>query len=294
MAATSRHNFSVAVRRTLAVRAAYFCSNPRCLKLTAGPSRDSSRGLETGHGAHICAASPGGPRYDPGQTETERRSVENGIWLCRECGDIIDKDQGGYSADELRGWKRGHDAMIAEVRTQGYAKSIELLRAQRTDPNVAAQVIALVEDRRALWAAFDAEFPDRVRRSLDGLRRDFTALRSRCLKGSPLDTVILALGQTIRHFFDAVEPFDLDTLRCDGVDPEWRAFEAALRILRKSIGFQIAALATSYSLPLQGEFAEYQPMIQENTGPFAVLLQEFGAGDASAYAQDRQTSELPT
>jgi len=168
--------------------------------------------------------------------------------------------------------------MIAEVRTQGYAKSIELLRAQRTDPDVAAQVIALVEDRRALWSAFDAEFPDGVRRSLDGLRRDCIALRSRCQKGSPLDTVILALGQTIRHFFDAVEHFDLETLRCDGSDPEWRAFEAALRILRKSIRFQIAALATSYSLPLQGEFAEYQPMIHVDARPFAVVPQECGAG----------------
>lgn len=197
--------------------------------------------------------------------------MDNGIWLCRECGDIVDKDHGGYSVDELRGWKRDHETMISEVRTQGYARSLELLRAQRSDPEVAARVIALVEDRRAFWAAFDAEFPDRVQRSLDGLRRDFTALRSRCLKGSPLDTVILALGQTIRHFSDAVERFDLGVLRCDNDDPEWRSFEAALRILRKSIGFQIATLAKSYDLPIQGEFAEYQPMVVDDAGPLSII-----------------------
>jgi hypothetical protein len=41
-------------------------------------------------------------------------------------------------------------------------------------------------------------------------------------------------------------------LRCDGRDPDWLAFESALRALRKSIGFQIKALANSYSIPLQG------------------------------------------
>lgn len=259
MPITRRHNFSAAVRKTLALRAAHFCSNPRCLKLTAGPARNGERALETGHGAHICAAAPGGPRYDPDQSASERSSAANGIWLCRECGDIVDKDHEGYSAEELLVWKRNHEAMIAEVRTQGWAPSIELLRAQRSDPEVAAHVIALFEDRRVFWAAFDAEMPDRVRRSLDGLRRDLTALRGRCVPGSPLDTVIVALGMTIRHFYDTVERFDLDTLRCDSRDPEWCAFEMALRTLRKSIGYQLDSLGRSYGIPLQGEFASFAP-----------------------------------
>ncbi|MFT8700576.1 MAG: hypothetical protein ABF802_06235 [Acetobacter orientalis] len=254
-----RHNFSAAVRKTLALRAAHFCSNPRCLKLTAGPAHDGECALETGHGAHICAAAPGGPRYDPDQSASERSGAANGIWLCRECGDIVDKDHEGYSAEKLLVWKRNHEAMIAEVRTQGWARSIELLRAQRRDPKVAAHVIALFEDRRVFWAAFDAEMPDRVRRSLDGLRRDLTALRGRCVLGSPLDTVIVALGMTIRHFYDAVERFDLDTLRCDSHDPEWCAFEMALRTLRKSIGYQLDSLGRSYDIPLQGEFVSFVP-----------------------------------
>jgi hypothetical protein len=261
MLRVSRHNFSAQVRRALAIRAAHFCSNPRCLKLTAGPASDGERGLETGHGAHICAAAPGGPRYDPNQTEEERKSVANGLWLCRECGDIVDKDEAGYSSNELRAWKSNHEAMIAEVRTQGWARSIELLRSGRADPAFAEQIIALFEDRRALWAAFDAELPARVRHSLDGLRRELTLLRRNCVAGSPLDVLIVALGRTIRHFYDTVEPFDMDTLRCDSCNPDWRAFASALQVLRKAIGYQIAALARSYSLPLQGEFAGYQPQL---------------------------------
>ena len=252
-------NFSQPVKTELSLRAAHFCSNPRCLRLTAGPRSGVLRGLATGHAAHICAASPGGPRYDPDQSEAERRSAANGLWLCRECGDMVDKDDGGFSVDELRAWKRDHETMIAEVRQQGWSRSIELLRSGQTAPGLARDIVALIEDRRAFWARFDAEFPDRVRISLDGLRHDLTSLRRDCAPGSALDIVIVALAQTIRRFFDSVEQFDLTTLRCDSHDPDWLAFESALRSLRKSIAFQINALASSYSIPLQGELAAYLP-----------------------------------
>lgn len=254
-----RDDFSQPTKTELAIRAAYFCSNPHCLRLTAGPRSRRERGLQTGHAAHICAASPGGARYDPNQTETERKSANNGLWLCRECGDMVDKDEEGFSVDELHAWKNNHDTMISEVRQKGWSSSIELLRSRKVSPSVARAIIALIEDRRTFWALFDAEFPDRVRISLDNLRADLSSLRRDCSMGGPLDNVIVALGQTIRHFFDAVEHIDLAKLKCDGGDPEWRAFELALSTLRKSIGYQITALARSYELPLQGEFASYQP-----------------------------------
>ncbi|MDR3537069.1 MAG: hypothetical protein P4L71_11275 [Acetobacteraceae bacterium] len=172
---------------------------------------------------------------------------------------MVDKDDGGFSADELRAWKRDHETMIAEVRQQGWSRSIELLRSGQTAPGLARDIVALIEDRRAFWARFDAEFPERVRNSLDGLRHDLTRLRRDCAPGSPVDIVIVALAQTIRRFFESVEQFDLTTLRCDSHDPDWLAFESALRSLRKSIAFQINALASSYSIPLQGELAAYLP-----------------------------------
>lgn len=255
----ARDNFTQPIKTELSLRAAHFCSNPRCLRLTAGPRSGVLRGLATGHAAHICAASPGGPRYDPDQSEAERSSATNGIWLCRECGDMVDKDDGGFSVEQLRAWKHNHESMIAEVRQQGWSRSIELLRSGQMAPGVARHIIALMEDRRAFWAQFDAEFPDRVRMSLDRLRYELTRLRHDCAPGSPLDVIIVALAQTIRRFFDAVEQFDLTTLKCDGDDPNWLAFESALQTLRKSIGLQIKELADSYSIPLQGEFAAYVP-----------------------------------
>jgi tRNA(Arg) A34 adenosine deaminase TadA len=95
---TARRDFSTVIKRHLEMRAAYFCSNSPLPQAYGRPRLDGLRGLRTGHAAHICAASKGGPRYDPSQSEEERRSSANGLWLCRECGDIVDKDENGYSA----------------------------------------------------------------------------------------------------------------------------------------------------------------------------------------------------
>ncbi|WP_143596427.1 hypothetical protein [Tistlia consotensis] len=72
-----------------------------------------------GVAAHICAASSGGPRYDPNQTPKERASISNAIWLCATCASLVDKNQGvGYSVEDLNRWKTvaeqdAHDALIS-------------------------------------------------------------------------------------------------------------------------------------------------------------------------------------
>lgn len=59
-----------------------------------------------GVAAHITAAAPKGPRYDPALTKQQRASIENGIWLCSNCAGLIDRDIAGHSVDLLRQWKR--------------------------------------------------------------------------------------------------------------------------------------------------------------------------------------------
>jgi hypothetical protein len=155
--------------------------------------------------------------------------------------------------DELRLWKIQTEALMAEVRTRGYASSLELLRAQRTAPDLARQAIALVDDRRLFWARFDAEFPDRVRVSLDNLRFELNCLRGRTTAGALRDNLD-RLAQTIRNFFDAVEHIDLIHLRCNSHDPKWREFESALKTLRKAMGIQMRNLADAYDVELREEF----------------------------------------
>lgn len=58
-----------------------------------------------GTAAHICAAAAEGPRYDPNQTPEQRRSADNGIWMCRDHGVAIDSKDPKYTVELLREWK---------------------------------------------------------------------------------------------------------------------------------------------------------------------------------------------
>lgn len=105
--------FSQKVIQTLAERAAFMCCNPICRQLTVQAHSNPGKSLRTGQGCHIRAASPGGPRYDPRQTPEQRRSIENGIWLCSTCAQVIDKDEAVHTAELLRKWKNDHEAWVA-------------------------------------------------------------------------------------------------------------------------------------------------------------------------------------
>ena len=55
-----------------------------------------------GTAAHICAAAPGGPRYDADMSSNERSGIDNGIWLCAHDGRLIDTDVVAYTAEVLK------------------------------------------------------------------------------------------------------------------------------------------------------------------------------------------------
>jgi hypothetical protein len=125
---SSRDDFPPKTRRIMAERAGFICSNPACRNNTIQAHSDSHKSISTGRAAHICAASPGGPRYDPTQTPAERMDIANGIWLCATCGDLVDRDVPRFPADMLRGWKQAHEAWVSgqgmipklpEIRVEG-------------------------------------------------------------------------------------------------------------------------------------------------------------------------------
>ncbi len=84
MSSTNRDDFSESTKNQIAKRAGWRCSYPSCGRATVGGL------INVGTAAHICAAAPGGPRYDVKQTSQQRKSVENGIWMCRDHGTAID------------------------------------------------------------------------------------------------------------------------------------------------------------------------------------------------------------
>jgi hypothetical protein len=109
-----RDDFPKPVIEALGKRAAYICSNPDCRALTIAPSEsDDTKWLYIGKAAHICAASVGGPRYKASMTPEERQSVSNGVFLCGNCADMIDKNGGlDFREELLQQWKADHERWV--------------------------------------------------------------------------------------------------------------------------------------------------------------------------------------
>ena len=84
----------------------YRCSNPECGRPTVGATAADDGIITIGVAAHICAASQGGPRYNAAQTREERRAKDNGIWLCQNCGKLVDANSRKFTVEVLTGWKR--------------------------------------------------------------------------------------------------------------------------------------------------------------------------------------------
>lgn len=100
-----RDDFSAQVKRSLAERVGFVCSSPDCRASTSGPQKKREASINLGSAAHITAASPGGPRYDSKKTAEERRGIDNGIWLCRNCATLVDADESLHSVQLLQDWK---------------------------------------------------------------------------------------------------------------------------------------------------------------------------------------------
>lgn len=110
----ARDDFPSAVRRELALRVANRCSNPDCRKVTSGPQENPGKSVNLGVAAHISAASFLGPRYNPNLSTTERASIENGIWLCQNCGKLVDNDPVRYTDEMLLSWKKQAERKAGE------------------------------------------------------------------------------------------------------------------------------------------------------------------------------------
>jgi hypothetical protein len=141
-----RDAFSLAVKEVLAKRFGFRCSNPECRQLTAGPRADPTKAVNIGVAAHITAASPDGPRFDPSLTPEQRRSPENGIWLCQNHGKLVDNDAIKYPVILLREWKRIAEAMTERelVNAQGVSDrtGAAVAKAERMMPALIAEMRA--------------------------------------------------------------------------------------------------------------------------------------------------------
>jgi hypothetical protein len=121
-----RDDFTTKAKDALARRAGMRCANPECRKPTSGPHDEQDRAVNIGVACHIAAASPGGPRYIGAMSTEERRSIDNGIWLCQNCAKLIDSDDSRFSVDTLIQWKRLAEERARSNIEEGYSSTSAL------------------------------------------------------------------------------------------------------------------------------------------------------------------------
>lgn len=157
---SERDDFLEGVKRVLAERVGYRCSHPECRAPTSGPHTEAGKRVSVGVAAHITAAAEGGPRYNPNLTPEERRSPENGIWMCQTHGTLVDRDEARFSEQMLREWKaKAEEAALREigkcdpwtVEERVVPSLSEKLRAPRPQPDPEAIALDLLRKHYAAY-----------------------------------------------------------------------------------------------------------------------------------------------
>src|ERR1700743_1084457 len=116
-----RDEFPASVKRDLAERAGFRCSFPGCDAVTIGPSDESARATaNTGEACHIAAASggPGARRVVPSMARADRVSYDNGIWMCRTHGTLIDTDEVRFTIPLLKQWRSAAERRAAILQAR--------------------------------------------------------------------------------------------------------------------------------------------------------------------------------
>lgn len=192
------------------------CAFPNCpLSLVDRPS-----GKVIGKVCHIKARQPGGPRYDPDQTEAERHGFDNLVLMCPIHHDVIDSDVESYSVQRLVKIKLEHEAtnqngeeptdkiaetLIANISLNSFSDGSLLLTNNQTGGQVAHRISNFLLQPDAS-AALEREFQ---------VRRDTHDLEIFRKADSMLDEEELDRGLSIllgdhsyrNDFFDRMDRF---------------------------------------------------------------------------------------
>jgi hypothetical protein len=221
-----RDEFLLSIKRKLAERAHYICSNPECKKMTVRPHDDPNKSTITGIAAHISGARDGKKaiRFDINQSPADRKSIKNGIWLCHDCSDIVDKDEKNYPAILLKQWKYMHEEFIKTLQLKGYASTLELLKPTTLEIDLSKQLIDFFEDKRVIYDLYEKEIPKHGMESVLNIRTELTRIRKQLGQDTSLYLRIEKMQNACKTFFSELSLVDLENLKFDITNSDWKKF----------------------------------------------------------------------
>ncbi|WP_312272929.1 hypothetical protein [Pseudescherichia sp.] len=228
--------FSPSTVSQLAKRAGYICSNPKCNRMTIGPSEVADSSILAGIASHIRAGSEGGPRYDPNQTSQQRKSINNGLWLCGTCSYMIDKNNGAdYTVSQLEDWKKIHEGMIKDALEGSKRIIFRMLQSTPEDHRAAEEIMTILSNKGMLLVPYELENPEYVLHSVEELRRDLVNLVRYLDVSSKVRIISESMAKACRSYMNQTS-----------VSNEHIKINTALGALRKMIGLNLGELLDVY------------------------------------------------
>ncbi len=250
-----RDEFSNKVKRQIAQKAMFVCSNPQCLRMTGyGTTEGNARTIA--EAAHIAPAGKDGPRSKARKSTTDTTSQKNGIWLCSICHKKIDDDPTWYPAETLWRWKEDHEIVIRTIVGKDLETALLDLRDRKNYHAESRELLSFLESKRVLYEGLDHEYPPRVLESLELIRERVVQTRARVSPDTEVFVALNRIQDAVNGFLREIGPeTDLRALRCDSRDPTWVQFSEALQRLRSGmiIIMKVVAGDAGYRLSWVGD-----------------------------------------
>lgn len=119
------------------------CSRPECRKFTIAGDTQTDALTKIGQAAHIRGEKKGSARFDENMTDEERDDIKNGLWLCKNCHETIDRDKQGvrYTNDLLFAWRESAIDFANSILGQSFQEVKHRIEAIVTLRNIAMNYI---------------------------------------------------------------------------------------------------------------------------------------------------------
>jgi hypothetical protein len=161
---------------------------------------------------------------------------------------LIDKNDGiDFSAEELRTWKKEHEAMIRSlIKTN--ASPLAIARKNSDEANAAQRVLDLLDGKGAFYVHHAFEQPEYVIQSLQEARTELSKIIDSLEAGSSLHGTLTQLRAACREYMNNTAQYTHSH--------EIRIY---LDVMRKKVGIIAGSLVHQYGVKIGGDLARIVP-----------------------------------